>query len=99
MNVLLSIKPEFAFDIFSGRKKFEYRRTIFREPVDRIVVYASSPIKKVVGEFLVKDILFEDLDSLWCRTKHHSGITKEYFYSYFYDKEKGYAIKVGKIIR
>ena len=99
MNVLLSIKPEFAFDIFTGRKRFEYRRTIFRETVNRIIVYASSPTKKVIGEFWIKDIFFEDLDSLWCRTKRYSGITEEYFYSYFYDKDKGYAIKVGKIIQ
>jgi predicted transcriptional regulator len=99
MNVLLSIKPVFAYNIFTGKKKFEYRRTIFKEPVDRIIVYASSPVKMVIGEFSVKDILFEDLDYLWCKTKNHSGITKEHFYSYFYDKDRGYAIKVGKIIR
>ena len=99
MNVLLSIKPEFVSRIFNGTKKYEYRRIIFREPVDRIVVYASSPIQRVVGEFLVKDILFEDLDRLWCKTKHYSGISKNYFYLYFSDKDKGYAIKVGETIQ
>jgi predicted transcriptional regulator len=99
MNVLLSIKPKFALEIFSGTKKFEYRRIIFKEPVDRIVVYASSPIKMVIGEFSVKDILFEDIDLLWCRTKHYSGISESYFYSYFYEKDKGYAIKVGRTIK
>jgi predicted transcriptional regulator len=99
MDVLLSIKPEFASGIFKGTKKFEYRRSIFREPVERIVVYASSPIKMVIGEFFIKDILFEDLHSLWCKTKHQSGISRRYFYLYFSDKDKGYAIKVGKIIR
>lgn len=99
MDVLLSIKPEFALEIFNGTKKFEYRRTIFRERVERIVVYASSPVKMVIGEFLIKDILFEDLHSLWCKTKHHSGISRRYFYLYFSDKEKGYAIKVGRVIK
>ena len=99
MNVLLSIKPEFASEIFKGTKKFEYRRIIFREPVERIIVYASSPIKMVIGEFFIKDILFEDLDSLWSKTKHESGISRKYFYLYFSDKEKGYAIKVGRLIK
>jgi predicted transcriptional regulator len=53
----------------------------------------------VIGEFIIKEILFEDLDSLWFRTKRHSGISEGYFYSYFSDKDKGYAIKVGKIIK
>lgn len=99
MDVLLSIKPQFALQIFSGTKKFEYRRIIFREHVERIIVYASSPTKMVIGEFWIKEILFEDLDSLWSRTRRYSGITEEGFYSYFFDKDKGYAIKVGKIIR
>ena len=99
MNVLLSIKPKFALEIFNGNKKFEYRRTIFRKPVERIVVYASSPVKMVIGEFVIKDIFFEELDSLWGRTKQHSGISRRHFYSYFSDKDKGYAIKVGKIIK
>lgn len=99
MNLLLSIKPEFAYGIFDGTKKFEYRRAIFKEPVDRIVVYASSPVRMVIGEFSIKDILFEDLHVLWCKTKHKSGISRRYFYLYFADKEKGYAIKVGKITK
>lgn len=99
MDVLLSIKPEFAFGIFNGRKKFEYRRTIFREPVDRIIVYASSPVQMVIGEFLINDILFDNLNSLWAKTKHQSGISRKYFYLYFSDKEKGYAIQVGKITK
>jgi predicted transcriptional regulator len=99
MNVLLSIKPEFAFKIFSGNKAFEYRRVIFKEPVERIVVYASSPVKMVIGEFIINDILFENLDSLWWRTKDKAGISESYFYSYFSEKDKGYAIKVGKTIK
>lgn len=99
MDVLLSIKPEFASGIFKGTKKFEYRRTIFREPVERIVVYASSPIQMVIGEFLIEEILFENLHSLWRKTKHHSGISRKFFYLYFSDKEKGYAIQVGRIIK
>ncbi|MDX6696062.1 MAG: hypothetical protein QOF02_3665 [Blastocatellia bacterium] len=99
MDVLLSIKPQYALQIFSGTKRFEYRRIIFRAQVERIIVYVSSPTKMVIGEFWIKEILFEDLDSLWSRTKRYSGITEEGFYSYFFDKNKGYAIKVGKIIR
>lgn len=99
MDVLLSIKPQFAIQIFNGAKKFEYRRSIFKEKVERIIVYASSPTQMIIGEFWIKDIFFEEIDSLWSRTQRYSGISKQYFYSYFYDKDKGYAIKVGKLIR
>ncbi|MBN2546525.1 MAG: hypothetical protein JXB50_12060 [Spirochaetes bacterium] len=95
MKVLLSIKPEFAFKIFEGDKKYEYRRTIFKKKdIEKIIVYASSPIKKVIGEFYIDDLLFDDINTLWLKTEKFSGITKEYFFDYFMNKNHGYAIKI-----
>jgi predicted transcriptional regulator len=96
MRVLLSIKPEFASKIFDGSKKYEYRRTIFRRiGVTTIVVYASNPIKEVIGEFEIEGIIQEEPQSLWDKTGHQGGISKERFLHYFKDKTEGYAIKVG----
>lgn len=94
MKILLSIKPEFAFKIFEGSKKFEFRKTIFKNDVKKVVVYASSPLQKVIGEFEIEDIISSDTDSLWEQTKEFSGITKEFYDSYFANKEIGYAIKI-----
>ena len=35
MKILLSIKPEFAEKIFSGSKKYEFRRRIFKAPGEK----------------------------------------------------------------
>lgn len=95
MNVLLSIKPEFVNKIFSGQKKYEYRKTIFkRKDISRVVIYATAPISRVVGEFEIESILFDDIDSLWQETKNYSGIDEHFFFEYFTKKEKGYAIKI-----
>lgn len=95
MKVVLSIKPEFANKIFDGTKKFEFRKTIFKnEKVKKILVYASSPVQKVIGEFEIDKILNHDIDTLWDLTHQHSGISKQYFYQYFAQKELGYAIKI-----
>lgn len=95
MRVLLSIKPEFALKIFDGSKRYEYRRTIFkRGEVTSVVVYASDPIKEVIGEFEIEDILHEEPEVLWEKTREYAGITKEKFLEYFTNKTKGYAIKV-----
>lgn len=94
MKVLLSIKPEFAEKIFSGSKRYEYRRSIFKKKVDTVIVYASSPMRKVIGEFSIETIHHADLDSLWKQTQKYSGITLSYYKSYFESKDKGYAIKV-----
>lgn len=96
MRVLLSIKPEFALRIFDGSKRYEYRRSIFkRDEVTKIVVYASDPIRKVIGEFEIGDILHEEPQALWAKTKKHAGITKTKFLEYFRNKKKGYAIQVN----
>ncbi len=95
MKVLLSIKPEFATKIFDGTKKYEFRRAIFKNPnIKKIIVYASSPIKKIIGEFEIEQILSHDINTLWNKTKKHSGISEDYFFEYFGDKEYGYAIKI-----
>ena len=95
MKVLLSIKPEFADKIFSGEKKFEFRRAIFKDrSVKTVLVYASAPIQKVIGEFEIEDIICEDIETLWKTTQFHAGITYDYFVTYFEGKKQGFAIKI-----
>ena len=100
MKVVLSIKPEFANKIFDGSKRFEFRKSIFKnENVKTILVYSSSPVQKVIGEFQIEKIIKHDLETLWDLTKEFSGITEEYFYEYFADKEHGFAIKIKTITK
>lgn len=98
MKVLLSIKPEFVEKIFDGSKKYEYRKILFkRNDINVIVIYASAPVQRVVGEFRIKDIFSESVDILWERTKEHSGISKEYYMSYFQHKDVANAIEIGSM--
>jgi len=95
MRVLLSIKPEFAFKIFEGTKRFEFRKAIFKRPnVKTVVVYASSPVQQVIGEFEIDDIISNSPPAVWEKTKKHSGITRSFFNKYFENKEVAYAIKI-----
>lgn len=97
MKVLLSIKPEFAKKIFDGTKKFEFRKTIFKNKnVKKVIVYASSPVQKVIGEFEIEKIISKEIDALWIETQDYSGVSEEFFYEYFSKKEIGYAIKIKK---
>lgn len=96
-NVLLSVKPEFAEKILNGSKQFEFRRVIFKKSnVGKIIIYASSPIQKVIGEFEVDEILSYTKDVLWEHTQHGAGIGKRYFDEYFGNKTVAHAIKVKK---
>jgi predicted transcriptional regulator len=99
MNVLLSIKPEFAYKIFEGTKKYEFRKSIFKKDVDKVVVYASSPVQRIIGEFEIEDILCKEVDLLWQITKQFAGVNKDFYNKYFADKEMAFAIQVGKVRR
>jgi predicted transcriptional regulator len=100
MKVLLSIKPEFVEKIFDGTKRVEFRRIIFKsDKITSIVVYASSPIQKIIGEFEVDSVLSGSPEYLWHETSADAGISKSYFDQYFADKLKGYAIKIKSVNR
>jgi predicted transcriptional regulator len=100
MKIILSIKPVFVERIFNGTKKFEFRRSIFKNSrVNKVVIYASAPISKVVGEFEIKSIHKKALNELWAETNEFSGISKDYFFDYFKGKSEGYALEVKKVKR
>ncbi len=99
MKVLLSIKPEYADKLFSGEKKYEYRKAIFREQVECIVVYSTMPEGKLIGELQIETILEDEPDVLWERTRDAAGITEDFFRQYFSGRSRGYAIKVAKANR
>lgn len=98
MKVLLSIKPEYADKILSGEKKFEFRKSIFkRTDVTAIIIYATMPVGKVVGEFEIENILSDRPEEIWYQTKEASGISKFFFDTYFLNREKAYAIQVKNV--
>jgi predicted transcriptional regulator len=98
-HALLSIKPHYADAIFRGDKRFEFRRAIFRSPVETVVVYTSSPVSRVVGEFDIKGIITDKVERLWQRTRHSAGIDRTKFLSYFSGRSIGHAIVIGSVRR
>ncbi|MGQ5112392.1 hypothetical protein ACSOV8_12365 [Bacillus halotolerans] len=81
--------------LFLVKKKFEYRKQIFkRDDISSVVVYATKPFGKVVGEFDIETILIDNPDIIWTKTKDYSGITYKYFKNYFKGKRTGFAIQI-----
>lgn len=98
MKVLLSIKPEFVKEIFNGTKKYEYRKAIFKNRnVKTVVIYATMPIGKIVGEFDIDEIIEKNPYDLWEETKEFSGINEDFYYQYFMGRDKGYAIGISEL--
>lgn len=100
MKILLSIKPEYAESILNGTKRYEFRRRVHADDrVRTVVIYATLPVGKVVGEFTIEEVHAAPPKNLWSRTKAASGITKSFFSEYFAGREVAYAIEVKKVKR
>lgn len=89
-TILMSIKPEYVEKIFNGTKKYEYRKTKCKTKIDKIIVYSTSPVKKVVGELLIEEVLIDNKEIIWNKTNKYGGISKEKYEEYF--KNKNYAV-------
>jgi predicted transcriptional regulator len=98
-HALLSIKPKYAEAIFRGEKQFEFRRVIFRRPVKVVVLYTTSPVSRVAGEFDVNEIISDSVEGLWKRTKHRAGIDRKFFFEYFAGQKTAHAIAIGSVRR
>lgn len=96
-KILMSINPVYVEKILSGEKCYEYRKTIPKKDVSKIIIYSTSPVKKVVGEANVKNILILDKEELWAKTKDKSGTCKEFYDSYFKNKNTGVAYELDEI--
>ncbi len=96
-KIVMSINPEHVNNIINGTKKYEYRTKAARKDIDRLIIYETMPIKKVVAEAEILEVLALEPSKLWDETKEYSGITKEYFDDYFKNRKIAYAYKLGKI--
>ncbi|MFX1257962.1 MAG: hypothetical protein ACFFAN_08890 [Promethearchaeota archaeon] len=101
MNILLSVKPKYVEEIKKGNKKYEFRKSLFSkkkfDEIEKIYIYSSSPVKKIVANFDISFVLEDHPEILWEKCKTFSGIEKTEFFRYFRDKEKGFAIKISKL--
>lgn len=98
LNILLSVKPKYVNEIVAGRKKYEFRKSIFvREDIKNIYIYSSSPVKKIIVMVEIDDILSGSPEWLWKKCHEDAGISKSDFFSYFKNSDIGYAIRLCNI--
>lgn len=91
---LLSIHPYFAAAILRGQKTVEFRKRPFARPVERVVIYATAPVQRIVGTFDVEGIDVDDPRLLWARYATVGCIDKNAFDTYYASSATGAAIRI-----
>ena len=97
--ILLSINPQYVDQILKGTKKYEYRKTLCKKKVDKIIIYSTSPVMKIVGEAEVEDILVDKPEKIWKITQDESGVNPKFFKEYYEGREKAVAYKLKHIVQ
>jgi len=96
-KILISVNPKHVENIISGLKKYEYRRHVAKKDISSIIIYETTPIKRVVAEAEIEAILSYTPDELWELTKNESGINRCFFDEYFKGKKIAHAYRIGKV--
>jgi|GEM_PF-315518 len=99
MKAIISIRPKYAEQILNGTKQFEYRKTSIKCPVSSVLLYATYPIHKVIGEFTFSHIISTTHEELWQQTQHAAGITKDDYDHYFSGRKVAHALAITSVTR
>lgn len=96
--LFIAVKPEYANKLISGKKDIELRKmkpNIL--PGDYVIIYASAPIKAVVGFGKVKAIIMCSPQEMWNKHSERLGIDIQGFNSYYSGYNKAIGIEFEMI--
>src|SRR5712691_3858150 len=81
--VVMSLRPRFARAILEGRKSVELRRRrVAAPPGSRLILYASSPTRAVLGTASLTSVDTGTAADIWRRYGHQLSLTKYEFDRY-----------------
>ena len=97
---MLSIRPTFANRILDGSKAVELRRRPIGAPAGALVViYASAPVKAVIGAARLGGQWTESLSAVWRAESARADVTREEFDAYFEGATRAVAIQLLNPVR
>lgn len=83
LALFISVRPRFAEMLLDGTKTSEVRRTAPAvRPGTKVYVYASSPVRALLGEGIVDRVVVGDVDMVWRRHGGATGLTRREYDDY-----------------
>lgn len=93
---LYSIKKEYSTLILSGVKSIEFRKYAASKHLDKLYIYESRGLGKIVGEVFVEKTVTCPLEYAWKLGAKRGCISKQYFESYYSGKSSATLIYLGE---
>ena len=95
--IVLSLKPRFAEAILAGTKTVELRRTTPKiEVPTRALLYATTPVRALLGTCVVTSVTSAPLSDLWREFGSRANLPYHEFKHYFEGVEVGAALALAQ---
>ena len=95
---LLSIHPQHAAAILDGRKSVEFRKRPIGKPVDLVLLYATSPTRRIVGYFEVADQVTAAPSRIWEIHGTQGAVSRELFRDYYCGSRRAVAVLIARAV-
>ena len=97
-TALISIHPEHVAKILSGEKRLEFRRVWAIHPLNRLLIYSTTPTKQLVAVANIKQTIIGSPNALWTSAqKIGGGITRQQLFDYLDGKQTAFALELSKV--
>jgi predicted transcriptional regulator len=97
-TALISIHPEHVAKILSGEKRLEFRRVWATRPLDRLLIYSTTPTKRLVAVANIKQTIMASPNALWSAArKIGGGVTRQQLFNYLDGKQTAFALELSKV--
>lgn len=96
-HALMSIRPEFADRILAGTKRIEFRKRRLAGDVTDVIVYATTPVRAIVGAFRIAGQDTRPPRDLWNDYVDVAGISQARYLEYYAGRDMATGILVGDV--
>lgn len=99
-TIMISLSEEEANALFEKNRSVIFFKVTPVQPVERVIVYVTAPVQKVVGEFDLDRIDVSSVLSNWNKYRLNSTIEKRKDYlEYFGDRKEAHALLASAVYK
>jgi predicted transcriptional regulator len=95
----MAIHPVYADAILDGAKQVEFRKRKLAEDITTVVIYATAPVQRVIGEFRIRETVVDDPESIWVRFGDVGVIDRDAYGAYYANSDHAVAFVVDEATR
>lgn len=93
--LFLSVRPRYAELLMNGSKRVELRRTVPNvEPGATVLIYASSPVRALVGTAVVDEVTVGTPRAIWASHGEDAAVARSEFNEYFSGARSAVALEL-----